>query len=79
MKKQQHSKSAMKHPDLPGEGSKKRSKIKDPKTKIATVMEEYKQGTLHSGKSKAPVSNRKQAVAIALSEARQAGARIPKK
>lgn len=69
----------MKHPDVPGAGSKKRAHLKNPKNKIATVMEEYKHGTLHSGKSKAPVSSQKQAVAIALSEARKAGAHIPKK
>jgi hypothetical protein len=77
--KHHHSKSAMKHPDVPGAGAKKRAHIKNPKTKIATVMEEYKHGTLHSGHSKEPVSNRKQAVAIALSEARKSGAKIPKK
>jgi|Laugrefa1bdmlbdn_1035148.scaffolds.fasta_scaffold207236_1 hypothetical protein len=36
--------------------------------KIATVMGEYKAGTLHSG-SGGVVKNRKQAVAIAMSEA----------
>jgi Family of unknown function (DUF6496) len=79
MKEHHHSKAAMKHKDEPGEGAKKRKKIKDPKKKIATVMEEYKHHTLHSGKSKAPVKKRSQAVAIALSEARKAGAKIPKK
>jgi Family of unknown function (DUF6496) len=78
-KEEHHSKSAMKHPDKPGAGAAKRKKIKNPKTKIATVMEEYKRGTLHSGKNESPVSNRKQAVAIALSEARKSGAKIPKK
>jgi Family of unknown function (DUF6496) len=38
------------------------------KNKVHTVMHEFKQGTLESG-SGAPVENRKQAVAIALSEA----------
>ena len=48
--------------------------------KISKVMGEFKAGTLHSGSKKGPeVSNPKQAVAIALSEARQAGAKIPKK
>jgi hypothetical protein len=41
-----------------------------PKTKEAKVMGEYKRGTLHSGSKKGPVvKSRKQAVAIALSEA----------
>lgn len=48
--------------------------------KIHKVMEEFKEGKLHSGSKKGPqVSNRKQAVAIALSEARKKGAKIPKK
>lgn len=41
--------------------------------KIEKVMHEYKQGELHSGSKKGPkVKNRKQAIAIALSEARRA-------
>lgn len=43
------------------------------------VMEEFKHGELHSGSKSGPlVSNPRQAVAIALSEARKAGAKIPK-
>jgi len=42
--------------------------------KIKKVMREFKAGTLHSGSKKGPkVTSRKQAVAIALSEARKAG------
>ena len=37
--------------------------------KVGKVMGEYKEGTLHSGKGGKVVSNPKQAVAIALSEA----------
>ena len=38
--------------------------------KISKVMKEYKSGKLHSGSKKGPkVKNRKQAIAIALSEA----------
>ena len=41
--------------------------------KIEKVMHEYKHGKLHSGSKKGPkVRSRKQAVAIALSEARRA-------
>ena len=48
--------------------------------KIGKVMREYKEGKLHSGSKKGPkVKNPKQAMAIALSEARKAGAKIPKK
>ena len=46
--------------------------------KIHKVMKEKKEGTLKSGSGK-KVTSRKQAVAIALSEARKSGARIPKK
>jgi hypothetical protein len=41
-------------------------------------MKEKKEGTLRSGSGK-KVKSRKQAVAIALSEARKSGAKIPKK
>ena len=37
--------------------------------KVGKVMREYKAGTLHSGKGGPVVKSRKQAVAIALSEA----------
>ena len=38
--------------------------------KVAKVMAEFKDGTLHSGKGGAVVKSKKQAVAIALSEAK---------
>lgn len=42
------------------------------KGKIEKVMHEYKEGELHSGSKKGPkVKGRKQAIAIALSEARK--------
>jgi hypothetical protein len=46
--------------------------------KIHKVMKEHKSGTLKSGTGK-KVRSRKQAVAIALSEARKSGAKIPRK
>ena len=46
--------------------------------KIHKVMNEYKEGKLKSS-SGDKVKDRKQAVAISLSEARSAGAKIPKK
>ena len=43
------------------------------------VMEEYSEGKLHSGSKKGPkVENRKQAIAIGLSEARKAGQKVAK-
>lgn len=41
------------------------------KKKVGAVMREFKEGTLHSGKSGKVVKNPKQAIAIALSEARK--------
>lgn len=44
------------------------------KSKVERVMREYKMGSLKSGSKKGPaVTSRKQAIAIALSEARKAG------
>jgi hypothetical protein len=40
-------------------------------------MKERKQGTLRSGRSGKKVTSRKQAIAIGLSEARQAGDKVP--
>lgn len=40
--------------------------------KISKVMTEYKEGTLHSGKGGPVVKNKKQAIAIALSQAGKA-------
>jgi hypothetical protein len=48
------------------------------KKKVHKVMSEYKHGGLKSGSGK-KVKSRKQAVAIALNEARGSGAKIPKK
>lgn len=46
--------------------------------KVKKVMKERKKGTLKSGSGK-KVTSRKQAIAIGLSEAREAGAKVPKK
>jgi hypothetical protein len=47
--------------------------------KVAKVMRERKRGTLRSGRSGKKVTSRKQAIAIGLSEARRAGAKVPDK
>jgi hypothetical protein len=46
--------------------------------KVGDVMHEYKKGTLKSGSGE-KVKSRKQAVAIGLSEAREAGMKAPEK
>ncbi len=55
--------------------------MKRKKNKVEKVMHEYHEGKLHSGSKKGPqVKNPKQAIAIALSEARKAGEHVaPKK
>jgi hypothetical protein len=47
--------------------------------KVKRAMHERKRGTLRSGRSGKKVKSRKQAIAIGLSEARKAGAKVPKK
>lgn len=47
--------------------------------KVEKVMHEFKEGDLKSGRSNKKVTSRKQAIAIGLSEAREAGAKVPKK
>ena len=47
--------------------------------KVEKAMHEKKRGTLKSGRSGKKVTSRKQAIAIGLSEARKAGAKVPKK
>ena len=47
--------------------------------KVKRAMHERKRGTLRSGRSGKKVTSRRQAIAIGLSEARRAGAKVPKK
>jgi hypothetical protein len=47
--------------------------------KVKRAMTERKKGTLRSGRSGRKVKSRKQAIAIGLSEARRAGAKVPRK
>ena len=77
------SKSAMKKHEM-GEGSKekmmeygrkapvRKAKAKKKQAKVQKVMHEFKAGSLHSGKGGPVVKSRKQAVAIAMSEAKMA-------
>lgn len=46
--------------------------------RVKSAMHRKKKGTLKSGSGK-PVKSRKQAIAIGLSEAREKGAKVPKK
>jgi hypothetical protein len=52
---------------------------KKAQTKVKRAMHEMKEGTLRSGGSGKKVTSRKQAIAIGLSEARQAGGKVPRK
>jgi hypothetical protein len=52
---------------------------KSSSTKVKRAMHEMKRGELKSGGSGKKVTSRKQAIAIGLSEARKAGAKVPKK
>lgn len=47
--------------------------------KVRETMRERKRGTLRSGRSGRTVTSRKQAIAIGLSKARRAGAKVPAK
>jgi hypothetical protein len=47
--------------------------------KVEKTMKEMEQGKLKSGRSGKTVTDRKQAIAIGLSEARKEGAKVPKK
>ena len=47
--------------------------------KVKRAMHERKRGTLKSGRSGKKVTSRKQAIAIGLSQARKAGAKVPRK
>ena len=52
---------------------------KKAQSKVKRAMHERKHGTLRSGRSGKKVTSRKQAIAIGLSEARRAGAKVPRK
>ena len=46
---------------------------------VRSAMRRRKKGSLRSGRSGKKVTSRKQAIAIGLSEARQAGGKVPRK
>lgn len=50
---------------------------KESQEEVKDVMHEMKEGKLKSGKSNKKVTNPKQAIAIALSEARNKGEQVP--
>ena len=52
---------------------------KKARSKVKRAMHERKRGTLRSGRSGKRVTSRKQAIAIGLSEARRAGAKVPRR
>jgi hypothetical protein len=47
--------------------------------RVKSAMHRKKKGTLRSGRSGKKVTSRKQAIAIGLSEAREKGAKVPRK
>ena len=53
--------------------------MKEKPTKVQKVMSEFKKGTLHSGKKGPVVKKKKQAIAIALSEAKMSKKKMGKK
>lgn len=58
---------------------KKKPDEKESQRSVRSAVHEFKRSKLHSGSKKGPVvKNRKQAIAIGLSEARKAGADVPK-
>ena len=67
---------------MPANRSKKKSTRRygaKAQKKVERAMHERKHGTLRSGGSGKKVTSRKQAIAIGLSEARKAGAKVPRK
>ncbi len=56
-----------------------RTYSKKASAKVGRAMKKRKAGTLKSGRSGRKVKSRKQAIAIALSEARAEGMKVPKK
>ena len=56
-----------------------KKKTSKPVSKEEKVMKEFKEGTLHSGKGGPVVTDRKQAIAIALSEANASAGKSKKK
>jgi hypothetical protein len=64
---------------MPRKSSSGRKYSEGASKKVERVMRERKTGTLRSGRSGKKVTSREQAIAIGLSEARRAGAKVPKK
>jgi Family of unknown function (DUF6496) len=73
----------------PGDETKRRNRLKGGAAmakygkkageKVSKAMRERKRGKLKSGRSGKKVKSRKQAIAIGLSQARRAGAKVPPK
>jgi hypothetical protein len=52
---------------------------KKAQTKVKESIHKMKRGELHSGKGRKVVKDKDQAIAIGLSKARKAGAKVPRK
>jgi len=64
---------------MPTKKSSGRKYSKKASTAVKREMGKMKRGTLKSGRSGKKVKSRNQAIAIGLSEARKAGAKVPRK
>ena len=65
---------------MPDEGNQPMTRYgKTAQKKVERALHERKHSTLRSGRSHKKVTSRKQAIAIGLSEARRAGAKVPRK
>jgi hypothetical protein len=65
-------------PAKKSEANKSRKYSPRASNKVGKAIREAKKGTLRSGNSGEPVTSRKQAIAIGLSEARREGAKVPR-
>jgi hypothetical protein len=63
----------------PEDSTMARKYSKKAQRKVKRAMHERKRGILRSGRSGKKVTSRKQAIAIGLSQARRAGAKVPRK
>jgi hypothetical protein len=64
---------------MPSKSSSKKKYGSSASKKVKSAMHKMKRGQLKSGRSGKTVKNKKQAIAIGLSEARRSGGKVPAK